>query len=227
MDNKKFNEIMHEYAKSEKSSSSKALSKLKREGKRIRKSINKHRGFAFACTAMMAIIVLTLCITLPIVLNKKSSGVDEAPQTTYCAADDLILSFVNSIDDLKNEYGINVLYPSFDENITAVSLITSEKYQGLKGCKINYEYFDDMYLLVDFVAIKSDYVVNTYSQYHDLNQQVEWKDTIVKYDSTYDEEIESFISIAFFTDNKYNYYIRIESDDEISITELLDLMFVK
>ena len=84
-----------------------------------------------------------------------------------------------------------------------------------------------MYLLVDFVAIKSDYVVNTYSQYHDLNQQVEWKDTIVKYDSTYDEEIESFISIAFFTDNKYNYYIRIESDDEISITELLDLMFVK
>lgn len=218
---------MHEYAKSEKSSSSKALSKLKREGKRIRKSSNKHRGFAFACTAMMAIIVLTLCITLPIVLNKKSSGVDEAPQTTYCAADDLILSFVNSIDDLKNEYGINVLYPSFDENITAVSLITSEKYQGLKGCKINYEYFDDMYLLVDFVAIKSDYVVNTYSQYHDLNQQVEWKDTIVKYDSTYDEEIESFISIAFFTDNKYNYYIRIESDDEISITELLDLMFVK
>ncbi len=227
MDNKKFNEIMREYAKSEKSSSSKALSKLEREEKRTRKSSSKHRGFVFACTAMMTAIVLMLCITLPIVLNKKSSGDGETPQTTYCTTGDLSFSFEDSIDVLKNVYGVNAIYPTFEANITAISSITSNNYQGLKGCKIFYEMSDDSYFIVEFVAINKDYIVNTYAHYHDLGEQAEWRDMTVKFDLTYDEEIVAYINTVYFSDSNYNYYIRTESDEEISAIDLLDLMFVR
>lgn len=225
MDNKEFNEIMHEYAKSEKSPSNKALSKLVREDRKTSKNSRKQRGAVFACAAILTVIVLTLSITLPIVLNKKDSGDGETPQTTYCTTEDLSFNLEDSIDVLKNVYGVNAIYPTFDANITAISSITSTKYQDLRGCRIYYDASDKSYLLVDFVAIKKDYIVNTYSHYHDLDKQVEWHNMAVKYDLTYDEEIETYINTVYFSDNDYNYYIRTESDDEISATELLELLY--
>ena len=225
MDDKKFNEIMHEYAKSEKSSSDKAFSKLEMEERKTSKIGRKQRGFVIACAAMMAVIVLTLCITLPIVLNKKSSGNDEAHQTTYCDDGDLLLNIEDGIDVLRDVYGVNATLPTFDAEITGVISITSKKYQGLKGCKINYAVSAEQYFVVDFVAIKNDYIVDSYSHYHDLDKQVEWRDTVVKYDSIYDEEIFTYINTVFFADDDYFYYIKTESDDEVSIIDLLNLMY--
>ena len=127
MDNKEFNEIMNEYVKSEKSSSDKALSKLVREERKASQNSRKHRWAVFACAAIMTVIVLTLSITLPIVLNKNDFGEDETPQTTYCTTEDLDFRFEDSIDDLKKVYGVNAIYPTFDVNITAISSITSTK----------------------------------------------------------------------------------------------------
>lgn len=227
MDNKEFNEIMNEYVKSEKSSSDKALSKLVREERKASQNSRKHRWAVFACAAIMTVIVLTLSITLPIVLNKNDFGEDETPQTTYCTTEDLDFRFEDSIDDLKKVYGVNAIYPTFDVNITAISSITSTKYQGLKGCRIYYDASDESYFLVDFVAINKDYIVSTYAHYHDFSEQEEWRDMAVKFDSTYDEEIVAYINTVYFSDSDYNYYIRTESDDEISAIDLLDLMFVK
>lgn len=227
MDNKQFNEIMREYAKSEKSPSNKAFSKLVREERKTSKNSGKQHRIVFACAAILTVIVLTLSITLPIVLNKKDSGEVETPQTTYCTTDDLSFRLEDSIDVLKNVYGVNAMYPTFDADITSVLLVSSSKYQGLNGCKINYVAIGDVYLEVDFIAIKRDYIVNTYSHYHDLDKQVEWHDMAVKYDLTYDEESGVYINTVYFLDNDYNYYIRTESDDEISAIDLLDLMFVK
>lgn len=227
MDNKEFNEIMNEYVKSEKSSSDKALSKLVREERKASQNSRKHRWAVFACAAIMTVIVLTLSITLPIVLNKNDFGEDETPQTTYCTTEDLDFRFEDSIDDLKKVYGVNAIYPTFDVNITAISSITSTKYQGLKGCRIYYDASDESYFLVDFVAINKDYIVSTYAHYHDFSEQAEWRDMAVKFDSTYYEEIVAYINTVYFSDSDYNYYIRTESDDEISAIDLLDLMFVK
>lgn len=227
MDNKEFNEIMHEYVKTEKSPSNNALSKLVREERKTSKNSGKQRRAVFACAAILTVIVLTLSITLPIVLNKKDSGEVETPQTTYCTTDDLSFSLEDSIDVLKNVYGVNAMYPTFDADITSVLLVSSSKYQGLNGCKINYVAIGDVYLEVDFIAIKRDYIVNTYSHYHDFDKKAEWRDIAVKYELTYDEEIEVYINTVYFSDNDYNYYIRTESDDEISAIDLLDLMFVK
>lgn len=227
MDDKKFNEIMHEYAKSEKSSSNKAFSKLEMEERKTSKIGRKQRGFVIACAAMMAVIVLTLCITLPIVLNKKGSDGGEAPQTTYCDVDDLTLNIEENVDVLRDVYGVNATLPTFDAKIASVLSITSKKYQGLKGCKINYEVSVEPYFLVDFVAIKNDYIVDSYSHYHDLEKQVEWSGTVVKYDSIYDEEIFTYINTVFFADDEYFYYIKTESDDEVSIIDLLNLMYAE
>lgn len=225
MDDKELYEILQKYAgniKGEKESAFKKLNKQANEDVKLpRKRFKPQYVFAVA----MCIIVIVLCIALPITLIDNSSNVIEP---TYCESNDITYSLENNLSEIINKYHIDAYYPTYlaDTEDMMIASILSNKDESLHGVQISYiiEENDEM-IFIDFAIVPTTHILQTYEDYFSLQNQLKWKDYDIKYFKEYNEETLMYDMQIYFTDGKYDYFINVESDEEMNTSELLNFLY--
>lgn len=225
MEDKKFNEILQDYAQSEKTSSDRAFAKLKRENARVPKKKQFKPLFLYAAT--LTLIIVTLCVALPLAFQKQNSlpqGGEDT--TTYFNDNEVTFNVEENLLILKQKYEITAMFPFFDEESASIFSITAQNHKTLKGAQIGFVVDADHFLKVKFVTIPKEFMLKSYKEYLELPQQTNWRDYAVKSSVEYKEKEKSYLTKLYFVDDKYNYFLSVESDNQTSVTEILKMLYV-
>lgn len=225
MDDKELYEILQKYAddvKVEKESALKKLNeKTQEEVKHFRKRFKPQYAFAVA----MCMIVIVLCIALPITLTDNSQNVTEP---TYCESNDITYRLEDNLSDIISKYHMEAYYPSFvtnSENMVIYSIL-STKDASLHGIQIGYVIEeDDEMTFIDIAIVPKTHILQIYENYFSLQDKLKWNGYDVIFFKEFDEETLMYDTQIYFTDGKYDYFIDVESDEEIDTPDLLNILY--
>jgi len=227
MEDKELYEILHKYAEETRGDKDDDLKKLHekqrlQEESRTSKTKKKFRPqYIFAVA--MCMIVIVLCITLPITLIDKSN----VPQQTFCSSEDIAYNIEDSIDVLVNEYHIYAKYPTYntDEDNISISSISSYSDSNLHGALLSYVVEEDNLLFIDLAIVPKTHIIESYEDYFEFPNNTNWDGKKVVFIKVYNEETEMFDMQIYFADEKYDYFVTVESDGEMNAIDVLNLLY--
>ena len=219
MKDERFNELMEKYVDSTKRGKDIDLQKLRNRNEntiKVRRGMPKYVWVA--CTILIVVIV-SLSITLPILLNK-----EDVPQNYYCEDSQILETEVSDISELKNKYNLNCLMPSIDFIESHMWAMTYKENNQNFGLYIDMFVFDENFDSIKINVIKKPYVLIQLQYFDSFSDSIQWRNTIVRYQIR--DDINNNYSYAItFAVNNYNYFINFESYNEMSIIEVLDLLY--
>lgn len=217
MNDREFDEIMHKYVESTKVDKDIAFKKLKNNSESIKKTRIKYKPkIAFA--AMLCTIIVVLCITLPLTLIKDYEDI-----TKYYGSDDISYSSVEDEDVLINEYGIKAYFPTVKADI--VNIISSNSDGFLNGAALEYFVYDDIVFNAKFISISKNCIIQNYDKYLDYSNVIKWNDIELKYFIKYSHNTLYYNINIYFTDGSYNYFLTVESEEDLQPNEILDFLY--
>lgn len=226
MDNKELYEILQEYADDVKAEKESAFKKLNEQPKEDVKQSRKRFKPQYAFAIAMCMVVVVLCIALPIALTDKPHGYVEP---TYCSSGEIIFGFEgNSLADIE-KYHIDAYYPTLvtDKENMAVCSILSDKDTSLHGIQIGYvlEEDEDEMTFIELAIVPKTHILQIYEDYFDLQEKIKWNKYDVKYFRALNQGTLMYDMQIYFTDGKYDYFITVESDEEMDTSVLLNLLY--
>lgn len=230
MDDKELYEILKSSAddiKRDKDNALKKLSKVSQnEVKRSKLSVKPRYILEIA----VCLIAIALCIALPTTLADStiSANQPQAPQPAYCYSDDLSYNLEDGISTLKDKYGINAFYPTYeteDPDFMNCMFVSSRKDDTLKGASLGYVIDDDKYIDISLTIIPKTHIIDFFESYFELPNEQQWREFNVKYSQSPNDITEFYDTKIYYADSKYDYFVKVESDVVISATELLDILY--
>lgn len=217
MNDKEFDEIMHKYVESTKLDKNIAFKKLRNNSESIKKTRIKYRPkIAFA--AMLCTIIVVLCITLPLTLIKDYEDI-----TKYYGSDDISYSSVEDENVLIYEYGIKAYFPKVKADI--VNIISSNSDGFLNGAALEYFVYDDIVFNAKFISISKNCILQNYDKYFDYSNVIKWNDIELKFFIKYNHNTLYYNINIYFTDGSYNYFLTVESEENLQPNEILDFLY--
>lgn len=225
MDDKELYEILQKYSKDIKSEKESAFKKLNEQHKVVVKPSRKRFKPQYAFAIAMCMIVIVLCIALPITLTENSQ---EVVAPTYCTSGEIIYNQENNLTVLIDKYHIDAYYPTYVISAEEMSIcsIQSNVDASLHGALIGYVVEEnDEVTSIEVVIVPKTHILQTYEDYFSLQNQLKWKDYDIKYFKEYNEETLMNDMKIYFADGKYDYFITVESDEEMDTSDLLNLLY--
>ncbi len=211
---------MEKYVDSTKRGKDTDLRKLKNRNEdaiKVRKGIPKYVWVA--CT-MLIIVIVSLSIVLPIVLNK-----EEIPQFFYCDNFQIQETEVKELQEFKEKYNFDCILPSVEFIEAYLSVLTYKENNQIFGLFIEMSIFDENFDSITFNVVKKPYIMVQLQYFDNFIDSVKWRDTSVKYLIS-DEDNDSYCSYAMtFNVGDYNYFVSFDSYSEMTVTEALDMIY--
>ncbi len=227
MEDKELYEILQKYAEETRGDKDEELKKLhekQREQEEVRNTKTKKRfkpQYIFATA--LCIIAIVLCIALPITLT----GNPQDAKSTYCNSGDLSYNNEGSIDALVNKYHIYADYPTYttDKDSMAVLSISSYSDSGLHGAFLSYVIEEDALMFIDLAIVPKTHILQPYEDYFAMPNKSNWNEQEIRFINKLNEETQMFCMQIYFTEGKYDYFVKIESDCEIDAVDMLNLLY--
>lgn len=217
MNDREFDEIMHKYVESTKLDKDIAFKKLNNHKESIEKTQIKYKSkIAFA--AMICTIIIVLSISLPISLINDNNDISK-----YYSSDDITFSIVENENVLVNEYNIKAYLPKAKADV--VYAISSNSDGILNGAVLHFYIFDIKVFNVEFIAISKNCILQNYDKYFDYTTVQKWNDFNLRYLISYDIDTQYYIIKFYFTDGAYNYFLTVESEEDLQPNEILDFLY--
>lgn len=208
---------MHKYVESTKLDKDIAFKKLKNNSESIKKTQIKYKPkIAFA--AMLCTIIVVLSITLPLTLIKDYEDI-----TKYYGSDDIFYCDVEDENVLINDYGIKAYFPKVKADI--VNIISSSSDGILNGAVLEYFVYDKIVFNAEFVTISKNCILQKYDSYFNHTNLQKWKNFELKYMSLYNINTFFYNISIHFTDGSYNYFLTVESEEDLQPNEILDFLY--
>ena len=223
MKDERFNELMEKYVDSTKRGNDIDLQKLrnrKEDTIKVRRGIPKYVWVA--CTILI-VVVVSLSITLPILLNREDSPQD-GPQNFYCDDSQILETEISDITELKNKYNLNCLMPSIDFIESHMWAMTYKENNQNFGLFIDLFVFDENFDSIAINVIKKPYVLIQLRYFDAFFDSIQWRNTIVRYQIRNNNNDGYSYAMTFTIDN-YNYFINFESYSMMSVIDVLDLLY--
>ncbi len=227
MDDKELYETLEKYAESTRSDKSVAFKKLNEKPKgEVGRSRRRFKPqYLFAAAACMVVVVL--CITLPLTLTDKSTDKPQGEEPTYCSDGELALNQEESIDVLKNVYGIYAFYPTLDpiSNYLAVCSISSYSDSTLHGALLGYSILGDIFTFIDVAIIPKTHTVQIYEDYFKLTNVQQWRGFELKYQEELNADTELYDIKIYFSDEKYDYFVAVNNEVPTDAAAIMDILY--
>ncbi len=217
MNDKEFDEIMHKYVESTKLDKDIAFKKLKNNSESIKKTRMKYNPkIAFA--AMLCTIIVVLSITLPLTLIKDNQNVAK-----YYSSEDITFNIVENENVLVNEYEIKMYFPRVKADVVYTILSNSDGI--LNGALLQYYIYNIKVLNVEFMALSKSCILQKYDSYFNHTDVQKWNNFELKYISLYNTNTFYYNINIYFTDGSYNYFLTVESEEDLQPNEILDFLY--
>ncbi len=217
MNDREFDEIMHKYVESTTLDKDIAFKKLNNNKKSIKKTQIKYKSkIAFA--AMICTIIIVLSISLPITLIKDNKDISK-----YYSSDDITFSIVENENVLINEYNVKAYLPKAKAD--GVYAISSNSDGILNGAVLHFYVFDIKVFNVEFIAISKNCILQNYDKYFDYTLVQKWNDFELKYFYKFNDNTLFYNVNIYFTDGSYNYFLTVESEEDLQPNEILDFLY--
>jgi len=217
MNDKEFDEIMHKYVESTKLDKDIAFKKLKNNSESIKKTRMKYKPkIAFA--AMLCTIIVVLSITLPLTLIKDNQNVAK-----YYSSEDITFNIVENENVLVNEYDIKMYFPRVKADVVYTILSNSDGI--LNGALLQYYIYNIKVLNVEFMALSKNCILQKYDSYFNHTDVQKWNNFELKYISLYNTNTFYYNINIYFTDGSYNYFLTVESEEDLQPKEILDFLY--
>lgn len=217
MNDKEFDEIMHKYVESTKLDKDIAFKKLKYNSESIKKTRMKYKPkIAFA--AMLCTIIVVLSITLPLTLIKDNQNVAK-----YYSSEDITFNIVENENVLVNEYDIKMYFPRVKADVVYTILSNSDGI--LNGALLQYYIYNIKVLNVEFMALSKNCILQKYDSYFNHTDVQKWNNFELKYISLYNTNTFYYNINIYFTDGSYNYFLTVESEEDLQPKEILDFLY--
>lgn len=217
MNDREFDEIMHKYVESTKLDKDIAFKKLKNNSESIKKAQIKYKPkIAFA--VMLCTIIVVLSITLPLTLIKDYEDI-----TKYYSSNDVSYSNVEDENVLINDYGIKAYFPKVKADI--VNIISSNLDGILDGAVLQYYIYDINIFNVELIMLSKNCILQKYDKYFDYTVVQKWNNFELKYISLYNTNTFYYNINIYFTDGSYNYFLTVESEEDLQPNEILDFLY--
>lgn len=240
MDDKKFDEIMHKYVSTRTRGKDADFGKLN-EQKKVKTAKNFNSRLAWSAVSCVLLIAVALSIALPLTLpdnkNHLEGNIDDSdasiyepdssnpPDIQYCDEDELSLQLLESEDKLASEYNITATLPTIQNQAAGYILLRNRTNKNIVGALVEFSVYDDYFDIVRMYIVPENTVVTILSDYETLPLETIWNNCSVKYIIDYDEESECHNSRMFFSMGGYKYHLDAQYYGELSIEEVLDLIF--
>ena len=216
----KFNNLMKKYVDSTKRGEDIDLQKLNNKSQDNVKEHNRSRTkFVWATCAAILIVVISLSIALPVVLNK-----EEIPEFYYCDLLDINKIEINEFSELIDQHNISFMLPTIEFIDTYMYVMSNKDDNKEIGAFINLAIYDENFDSIIFNVVKRQYIMVQLQYYDNFMDSVKWRDTTIKY--LISEKNDDYYSYEMtFTIGNYNYYISFDSSSEMSVIEVLDMIY--
>ena len=217
MNDKEFDEIMQKYVESTRPNKDIALKKLNQKPDSEKRTHKKLKP-QFICAAVMCSIILALCIALPITLiDSTSNGL------RHYSVEDVSFKIVENIDVVKNEYGITVKYPTVKPDV--VYSVSTNEDNFVIGVMLELWVFDVKIFNAEFVAVSKSHILDKYEKFFNFSILQQWSGYTLSSYKTYDFETLYYSKEIYFSDNKYDYFLTIQSEEDLQVTEIMDILY--
>ena len=226
MDDKKFEEIMHEYVASKSRGKNADFNKLyQNEKSKTPKKYNYK--LVLASISCILVVAITLAIVLPLTLQPSDvvEPITPPPAVYYCDLEDIESIVIDTLTDIKTEYSISATMPNIEYQDIGITMMKSKIDSHIIGTSLDLavydEYFDDVIINIVF----ENNIINTFSSYETSPHEVEWKGKSVKYIVEYNDDDFSYNATIFFTKDGYKYYLDACYYEDLPVTDILDKIF--
>lgn len=227
MEGKELYEILQKYAEETRGDKDEDLKKLhekQREQDAVRNTRTKKKfkpQYIFATALCM--IVIVLCIALPITLTDNTQEV----KPTYCNNGDISYNNEGSIDILLNEYHIYADYPTYitDNDSMSICSISSYSDSKLHGALLGYVIEEDVLMFIDLAIVPKTHILQPYEDYFAMPNKSNWKEREIRFINELNEETQMYCMQIYFSEGKYDYFVKVESDCEIDAIDILNLLY--
>ncbi len=217
MNDREFDEIMHKYVESTKLDKDIAFKKLNNNQESIKKTQIKYKSrIAFA--AMICTIIIVLSISLPITLINDNKDISK-----YYSSEDITFSIVANENVLINEYNIRAYFPKVRADVAYT--ISSNSDGFLNGAALEYFVYDDIVFNAKFIAISKYCILQNYDKYFDYSNVDKWNNFNIQYLTLHNINTFYYNINIYFTDGSYNYFLTVESEEDLQPNEILDFLY--
>ena len=220
MKDDRFNKLMGKYVDSTKRGKDTDLQKLinrSEDEKNVQKSIPK---YVWVLCTMLIVVMVSLSIVLPIVLNK-----EESPQSFYCDNFQIQETEVNEILEFKEKYNFDCVMPSIQFIEAYLSVMTYKENNQNFGLFMEMSIFDENFDSITFNVVKQPYIMVQLQYFDNFTDNVKWRNTLVRYSIKYEDNASYYSYAMTFTIGNYNYFINFDSFSQMSVTEALDIIY--
>ena len=128
----KFNNLMKKYVDSTKRGEEIDLQKLRNKGQDKVKEHRSRTKFVWATCAAILIVVISLSIALPVVLNK-----EEVPEFYYCDLLDINKIEINEFSELIDQHNFSCMLPTIEFTDTYMYVMSNKDDNKDIGAFIN------------------------------------------------------------------------------------------
>lgn len=245
MDDKRFDEIMNKYVASTARGKDADFAKLREKAAPTGK--RQKLRLALSSVSMLLVVAISLIVALPYAFQPNNSAPDvdysqsagetpaeeppagdgkEETPPGYCDDDDYAFIMVESLDVVVNEYGINAMPPKIENMFTSTELVMKKNSDAVIGARtqvlVYNEYLNDI-LVYMFEGNKR---INSLFYYDSFKDKCTWRELTVVYYTKSTIRISPYYEYhAYFVYNGCSYYLEANGATEMTITELLDMVY--
>lgn len=230
MDDRKFREIMEDYARSTAKGKETDFAKANAATKAPRKKINLR--WVTAVCSVVIIVAVSLAVALPLTLGGESpngesndgQGVGSDTQY-YCKSESTVSTVVDSFETLQTKYGVEGLEPSIEAINWTLAVIYSNEFEVAVGSSIELMVFNERFSYIKIKSIKERYILEGLSQFEDLDGTTNWRGDVISY-SVSDFNNDGYFDYRIsFTAEGYNYFIELDCYGELDVATVLDMIY--
>ena len=225
MEDKELYEILQKYADDTRGNKDTAFKKLNQKSQEEVKLSRKRFKPQYIFAMAVCVIAIVLSIALPITLKDKPQGVAEP---IYCTVTEIEYRVEDSISTIIDKYNINAYYPTYviDADSMAILSIISNKEDSLHGVRISYVLEEEQLIFIDLTIIPKTHILRQYEKYPSLQEQQKWQEYDIRFFVEYNSRRKMYDMKIYFTDNNgYDYFVDVESDEEIEATDILNILY--
>lgn len=220
MKDDKFNKLMEQYVSSTKRGQENDLQNLKERTDLIEVKKKKPAIVCSVC-AVVLVIVISISIALPLIINKES-----VPKNYYCDTLNINWITIEKFSDLKDIYQFNCLLPTIDLiDEPYICLMSSKENDEIFGAFSEVSVFDEHFDGITFYVIKKPYILKELQYFDVFTDKISWNGVEVTYQiSDYDYDEYYSYNITFSMDS-YDYFITFDSYCIMTATQTLDFIY--
>lgn len=230
MDDRKFREIMEDYARSTAKGKETDFAKANAETTAPRKKINLR--LVTAVCSVVIIVAVSLAVALPLTLGGDipSSGGNDGQgvgndDRYYCKEENTLSISVDILSDLLEEYSIDIMLPEIGAMASSIYATYSEEYNVTIGARVDLNVFDEYFDIVSIRTVKFQYILEGLTRFDDCTERAVWNGNNILYFIEEPNAAGCRKYYITFTAEGYNYFIELDCYGELDVATVLDMIY--